>query len=302
VALCSTYIVLSSAWAARLAGSVVELQRFEQWKGLVFVALTGALFFTRAWWMLERIARQSSALERQRALLEAAEGPVLAGSFSSAIAHDMNNVLSVAKAGIDGLERNGDEDRRQRALILLRRSIDELARIAERMSRLGARQGSPVRLLDDVAEIVRETVAFGRRHPKIGRCRVEVETPSSMAGEVDRGLIQRALLNLLLNAADATESRGRIRVELRRDVADFRQAVIEVHDDGPGVESERREEIFTVFHTTKEDGTGLGLFSVRNAAEAHEGEALVTDSDLGGACFRIRFRVTAERGEESRRD
>ena len=152
-----------------------------------------------------------------------------------------------------------------------------------------------MRLLDDLAEIVRETTAFARRHPKIGRCRVQVEVPPSMAAEVDRSLIQRALLNLLLNAADATEGRGRIRVELSRNVADYREAVIEVHDDGPGVEAERREEIFNAFHTTKEDGTGLGLFSVRNAAEAHEGEALVTDSDLGGACFRIRFRVNAGR-------
>ena len=116
---------------------------------------------------------QSSALERQRALLEAAQGPVLAGSFSAAIAHDINNVLGVARAGIDGLERSKDEDRRERALALLRRSINDFARIVERMSRLGARQESPVRVLDDLAEIVRETTTSvaGTRRSAAAACR-----------------------------------------------------------------------------------------------------------------------------------
>lgn len=290
--LCSTYIVLSSAWAAHLAGSVFELQRVEQWKGLVFVATTGALFFALARYMLERIARQSRTLERQRALLEAAEGPALAGSFSAAIAHDINNVLGVAKAGLHGLIDSEDDERRDRALALLRRSIDDLARIARRMSRLGAHSDTPLHRVEDLAEIVRETVAFGRRHTKISRCHVEVEAPPALVAEVDRSLIQRAVLNLLLNAGEATEGRGRIRVELRRDVVDYRHAVIEVHDDGPGVDAAHREEIFSIFHSTKQDGTGLGLFSVRSAAEAHGGTVAVGDSErLGGACFRLRLRV-----------
>jgi signal transduction histidine kinase len=293
--LCSVYIVLSSAWAAHAAGSIVELKNFEQWKGLGFVAVTGALFFAVAWWLLDRIAGQSAALERQRALLEAAEGPALAGAFSAAIAHDINNVLAVARAGLDGLTWGEDEDRRERASMLARRALEDLAKIAKRMSRLGAEPRGPRRRLEDLSEIVQDTVAFGRRHPKILGSRIEVEAPPSMAAEVDRTLIQRALLNLLLNAAEATGGAGRIRVELRRDVADSRQVVIDVHDDGPGVPEERREEIFTVFHSTKPDGTGLGLFSVRGAAEAHEGEARVTDSDLGGACFRLRFRVSSKR-------
>ncbi len=295
LALCSAYIVLSTAWAAHLAESVIELERFERWKGLVFVAVTGALFYALARLMLERIARQNRVLERQRALLEAAEGPALAGAFSAALAHDINNVLGIAKAGLDGLTRGADEAHRERASALLRRALEDLARIAQRMARLGDQSEGPRYSLDDLAEIVRETVAFGRRHPKVVGCRVELEVPPSMVAEIDRTLIQRALLNLLLNAAEATGGTGRIRVELRRDVADFRQAVIDVHDDGPGVVPERREEIFAVFHTTKSDGTGLGLFSVRSAAEAHEGEALVGDSDLGGARFRIRFRVSRKR-------
>lgn len=296
LALCSAYIVLSSAWAARVAGSVLELERFERWKGLLFVAVTAALFFALARTMLARIARQNRALERQRAVLAAVEGPALAGSFSAAIAHDINNVLSVAKAGLEGVVHAEDDEQRERGLAHLRRSIDDLVRIARRMSRLGARTDTPQYRLVDLAALVRETVTFGRRHPGIHRCRVDLDVAPTLVAEVDRGLIQRAVLNLLLNAAEATRGGGRIRVALHRDVADSRWAVIEVHDDGPGIEASRREEIFDAFHSTKEDGTGLGLFSVRSAAQAHGGAVGVSDSDLGGACFRLRLRLRVEAG------
>ena len=119
-----------------------------------------------------------------------------------------------------------------------------------------------------------------------------------MAAEVDRGLIQRALLNLLLNAADATGDDGRIRVELRRDVADFRQAVIEVHDDGPGVGEERREEIFNAFHTTKEDGTGARALLGAQRRRGTRGRGPGHRFRPGRRLLPVRFRVNAQRGKE----
>jgi two-component system C4-dicarboxylate transport sensor histidine kinase DctB len=287
--LCSIYIVLSSAEAARVAESVVELRRFEQWKGLAFVAATGALFFALSWFSLERLARQGEVLARKRALLEAAEGPALVGSFSAAIAHDVNNALVVATGALALRDRADDAEQRARADERLRKALDDIGRITKRMARLGVQRDAPTRMVCDLAETVRETVDFGRRHPKIAGCRIEVEVPANLSAEIDRTLIGRALLNMLLNAAEATGGAGHLRVGLHHDDSDPRLAVIEVHDDGTGVEPARRDQIFDVFHTTKQDGTGLGLFSVRSAASAHDGEASVTDSALGGACFRIRF-------------
>jgi signal transduction histidine kinase len=264
---------------------VVELQRFEQWKGVGFVAATGLFFFLAAWLVLRRLAAQQRLLERQRAVLAAADGPVLAGTFSAAVAHDLNNALTVARAGLETLEApDAPPERRTRALALLRRALDELARIASRMVRLGAAEGAPHPEALDLAALVRETVAFGRRHPKLRACALEVDVPSPLPFVADRMLLQRALLNLMLNAADATGGRGPLEVRL---AADEDEMVLEVHDGGPGVEPERREDIFVAFHTTKPDGTGLGLFSVRSAAEALGGEVGVEDSPLGGACFRI---------------
>jgi len=65
------------------------------------------------------------------------------------------------------------------------------------------------------------------------------------------------------------------------------EAIVEVHDDGPGVPLAQRSKIFAPFHTTKEVGSGLGLVSVKVCAEQHGGRVVVSESDLGGACFRV---------------
>lgn len=285
VLLCSAYIMLSSARAAQLASSVVELQRFEQWKGVAFVAFTGLLFFGAAWLALQRLARQQEVLERQRALLAAAEGPVLAGSFAAAVAHDINNVLTVARGSVDALSRpEVGEERRARALALLTRAHEDLARINRRMVGLGDRSGGAERAPLDLGTLVHETVAFASRHAKIRDCRIRTEAPTPLPFDADRDLLQRAMLNLLLNAAEAMGGSGPIEVRLVREGDGIR---LEVHDGGPGVEAERRDEIFHAFRTTKAGGTGLGLFSVWRTVEAHGGHVAVEDSPLGGACFRM---------------
>ena len=105
--------------------------------------------------------------------------------------------------------------------------------------------------------------------------------------EGHRSAIQETLLNLVLNAADATGGRGRIEV---RSFEEDGAHVLEVHDDGPGVPLDIREEVFRAFFTTKADGNGLGLLSVRACAELHGGTAEIGDSPLGGACFRVTLR------------
>jgi len=290
VLLCSAYILLSSARAAELASSLVELQRFEQWKGVIFVAFTGLLFFGVAWLALRRLAAQQLLLERQREVLAAAEGPVLAGAFAATVAHDLNNVLTVARGGLDALTRSEtDASRREKALALVARAHEDLARITRRMVGVGYRQKSTHRRPLDLAALVRETVAFASRHAKLRGCRIHTEAPGPLSFDGDRDLLQRALLNLLLNAAEAMDGRGEIRVRLGREDVTIR---LEVHDAGPGIEPERRDAIFHAFQTTKPDGTGLGLFSVETAAEAHGGRAAVDDSPLGGARFFVELPTT----------
>jgi signal transduction histidine kinase len=101
------------------------------------------------------------------------------------------------------------------------------------------------------------------------------------------------LLNLILNAADATRGRGRIDVYSRRE---DESVVLEVHDDGPGVPPDLREKVFTAFFSSKAHGTGLGLLSVKVTVEAHGGTVEVGDSDLGGARLKVTLPRTPPAG------
>jgi signal transduction histidine kinase len=92
------------------------------------------------------------------------------------------------------------------------------------------------------------------------------------------------IINLMLNAADATESKGKIEIRLSMQ---SNQICIEVHDNGPGISKENREGLFRPYHTTKPDGTGLGLTTVKTCAEIHGGSVQIDSSHLGGALFRI---------------
>lgn len=109
---------------------------------------------------------------------------------------------------------------------------------------------------------------------------------------IDPTAIRRAINNLLSNACRYAATS--IDINLNRDT-DKDQWVIDVHDDGPGIPPEYREQIFNPFvqlnnaSRTKETGHGLGLAIVQQIARWHDGQVTVSDSPMGGACFTLRW-------------
>jgi nitrogen fixation/metabolism regulation signal transduction histidine kinase len=102
----------------------------------------------------------------------------------------------------------------------------------------------------------------------------------------DRALLEQAVLNLLKNAAEAVASQAQGRVEL----ACTRSpdgARIAVCDNGPGVPTERLEEVFVPFFTTKAQGGGVGLSLARQIASAHGGRLMARRNDGPGMTFEI---------------
>jgi signal transduction histidine kinase len=107
---------------------------------------------------------------------------------------------------------------------------------------------------------------------------------------VDAKLLERVLLNLVLNAAEAIGERGgtarqnRIEISARRGAGHI---AILVADNGPGIPLEALDKIFDPFFTTKHTGTGLGLAIVNRIVEAHGGSITAQNRPEGGAYFRI---------------
>ncbi len=107
----------------------------------------------------------------------------------------------------------------------------------------------------------------------------------------DQHLLGQAVLNLVLNAAEAMDEGGAIRVEYgpptQADGA--RQFHLIVRDSGPGIPPAILDRIFNRFFTTKEMGTGLGLAIVHRVIDAHDGTITATNPPGGGAQFEIRI-------------
>ena len=128
-----------------------------------------------------------------------------------------------------------------------------------------------------------------------------VRTPGhAVPAQGDPTRLQQVLLNLLSNAFKFTPADGTIRIELR-DTPDGDTAHLEVADSGPGIEPERRGEVFERFHqldgssTRKMGGTGLGLHIARELVDLHGGSLGVDDAPEGGALFVVELPRAAPR-------
>ena len=113
--------------------------------------------------------------------------------------------------------------------------------------------------------------------------RISVESGEELRANVDREQLQRALLNLLLNAIDATPVGGQIAVRCSRPSA--QTVELQVENSGEPISEEVLSRIFEPFYTTKPHGTGLGLAISRNIARFQGGDLIVARNEPGHVCF-----------------
>ena len=147
----------------------------------------------------------------------------------------------------------------------------------------------------DLAAIVNRAIEMASAKFDAAEIAWEVEGPAEMIVNVDPLLMEQALLNLMLNAAEAMEEQGgggggKLRVFYSNgEEVEARQLRIVVRDSGPGIAADVLDRIFNPFFTTKEKGTGLGLAIVHRIVEGHEGTIMASNAAGGGAQFEIRI-------------
>jgi len=141
--------------------------------------------------------------------------------------------------------------------------------------------------VDELFEGVRMLLATSLRGHGIS---LEVEVkPPELELMVDPELIEQVLLNLLLNAIEALAGRPGARVRLRSRLGDSGRPVIEVIDNGPGIEPEALEQVFVPFFTTKAKGGGIGLSLSRQILRLHGGALNVRSEPGVETAFTLRF-------------
>ncbi len=286
VVVCSLYIMISDKIAAQRSTTVSDFARIELYKGLAFVFATGAAYFVIAYLLFRRIGTQEMRILRQEGALAAAEGRAIAGVVASSIAHDMGNLLTALRINLFLLKSELEQANQSDAAAHLLQAVEDLSELVGRLASIGRDRTADQTRVIDLPTVVRKVAAFAPTHVLIRQCTLTTVVNGPLSIRADESLITRTLVNLILNAAEATGKGGRIEVRLGEDGG---MAHLEVHDNGPGVPGELRRKIFDPFYTSKKTGTGLGLLSAKVCALEHHGTVSVLDSDLGGACFRISF-------------
>jgi signal transduction histidine kinase len=133
------------------------------------------------------------------------------------------------------------------------------------------------------------------------RVNIEFEPPADpITIPIDPAQIEDAVLNLIINAIEAANGDGQVKIRVARSESDRAEefeyeAVVEVSDNGRGISEEDLTRIFNPFFTTRKGGTGLGLPAVRRIARAHGGRVDVSSSPGKGSTFSIHLPLVDER-------
>jgi signal transduction histidine kinase len=251
--------------------------------GLLLVGVAGAvaIFWLQARHAAERRTLETAVAREQR--LSAM------GNLAAGVAHEIRNPLNAISVGLQRLRLEfapAEPDAKTeyaRFVQLLRDEVGRLNTLVDQFLTLAR----PLKLHlveEPVAPVVAEVI--GLLAPQAAERGIRIEQAGAADGirvRMDRGQLNRALLNILLNAIQAVATAaaaGTVRIQ--------------VADTGPGISAEHLDRIFEPYFTTKEGGTGLGLALAHKIVQEHGGTLRAENRAGGGAVFTIELPVAGE--------
>jgi len=231
-----------------------------------------------------------------------AEQLAAVGQLAAGLAHELRNPLTSMKVLVQGAsEQDGSTGLRGRDLAVVEEEIDRLNRTIQVFLDY-ARPPQPEKSRFQLCDVVQQTVSLlSARAGQLG-IRIQTQLPAAnLAMEADKGQVRQVLLNLLINALEASPRGGTVSVcmdyepqtapgALTTEAAPAARCVrLEVADKGSGLPGELGARIFEPFVSTKETGTGLGLAICKRIVEEHGGCIAATNRPAGGALFTVRL-------------
>lgn len=246
----------------------------------------GAALFFKDLTLVEQVEERERLRDRLAAL----------GEMAAMIAHEVKNPLASIEV-MAGLLRRQLAD--QADLQGMLSDIINEAKMANSIVLEVLEFVRPIRLEVDrtsIERVIQDAITLA--DSKIARraIRLDVDVPAALPLIVgDHNQLCQVFTNLLINALEALDGRGIIRVEARErpgtDQGQPPTIVVVVEDDGPGIPSDIAERIFNPFFTTKPQGSGLGLAIVRKIVDAHDGRIDVASESGTGTRFTVTLPV-----------
>ena len=217
------------------------------------------------------------------------------GQMAAGVAHEIRNPLGGIGLYASLLERDLVDRPKQRDVVRKMsagiRNLEGIVRDILAFAGDAHTEAAPVSLASVVEDVMAQVA------PEAESAGVTIEVDPGVGDWVlmaDAPQIERALINLVLNALDAAPTGGRVWIRVGRRLDDPAALRIVVEDNGPGIDPTILQRVFDPFFTTRDSGTGLGLAIVHRIAESNGGSVSASQRLGGGAMFVLTVPLAAE--------
>jgi PAS domain S-box-containing protein len=237
--------------------------------------------------------RDLDSLESINTQLQVSERLAALGRITAGVAHEVKNPLNSMRLWLENLKESlpaEQDSATQQAVQVLDKEIDRLDAVVKRF--LDFTRPMDIRLeATQLADLLKEVLEIAQ--PQLQKANIQlaqllpIDVPEVY---VDRALLKQAVLNLVLNAAEAMPNGGQMRLVLSRR---GEMAEITVGDTGKGISPENRQKIFQLFFTTRPGGSGIGLASTFRIVQLLNGSIDFTSEVGRGTTFRIELPLAA---------
>jgi len=247
----------------------------------------------------KRAEEESERLRQLEAELAHINRVNIMGEMAAALAHEIKQPIAASITSANACLRwlahdPPDLERARAAATRIEQDGNRAADVIDSLRSFYKKDTPSEREMVDVKNIIREISTLLRveavRHSIALHSDLEARMPSILANRVQ---IQQVFMNLMLNAIEAMkDTGGELRISSRLNPKD--QLVISISDTGVGLPADSSERMFEAFHTTKPQGTGMGLAITRSIVEAHGGRIWATANQGAGAIFHFTLPIQPE--------
>ena len=234
----------------------------------------------------EQLAEAMRSLQEAEAAVRRSERLAALGQLSAGLAHELRNPLGTIRASAEMLVQHVPKENGVAGELVgfISAEVDRINSLVTRFLEFAR----PLELRPaeaELSEVIDRAIAqLERGTPRYDVTVYKNYSPDVRPFPFDAELMERAILNLLLNAAQATPPGGAVTIKTRPVDASVEISVI---DRGAGIVPEHRESIFNPFFTTRADGVGLGLAIVSKIVDLHGGTMAVESEPGKGSVFHL---------------
>ncbi|MCP4022329.1 MAG: hypothetical protein GY729_10840 [Desulfobacteraceae bacterium] len=243
-------------------------------------------------------AEQLVAAEKQ---LARSEQLSLLGHVSASLAHEIKNPLASIKGAAeiladevpDGHEKHEFIEIMRSEISRLNNSVEEVLQYCRGQAENGTKK------LVQVNQIIQRVVLLLEKQVQEKAIHIRIDSRSqNFDCMVDEAPFIQVLMNIILNSIEAVEKNGIITIEC---FVKENGCIVEITDDGPGIDPALEKDIFKSFVTSKEQGTGLGLSISKKIMNSMGGTICAGSSDKGGAKFKLLLPLKKSEAKDARK-